>query len=327
MKTPRQHFMAFYNNEPMERFPNFMNDVNMLFEITGMNERPTVAGKDWFGCDWVFDEDAGSTVIDISKPYVLEDIEEWKDVLDFPDLDALDWEANAKADGVDHFDPDKANYFIIHQGFFERLNSLMGFEESMCAMITNPEDVAELFDAILEMKLKTLEILAKYYHIDVVSYMDDWGTQRDLFFSPDIWRGLIKPRTKILVDRCHELGMKFELHSCGKITRLIPEIAELGVDALQCQCINEIPEMQKIVGDKMGFSVTPRYQVFAAMDTVGELTRENLVSMMKEDIYANTVNGRYTPVFWPESAWWGAVVHEEMERLGKEIFTQLSHKE
>jgi hypothetical protein len=319
-RTQKQQFMSYYNNEPMERFPNFMTDTNPLFKITGFNERPQQTGKDWFGCDWIYDPVNDCCVQDVSKPSVLEDIEDWKKVLVFPDLKAEDWEKNAKADGVDQFDPNKANYYIIDQGLFERLHSLMGFENAMCAMLTNPEDVGELFDRITDMKLEMLEILAKYYHLDVVNYMDDWGTQLDLFFSPDTWRELIKPRTKKIVDKCHELGMKFELHCCGKIERLIPEIAEIGVDSLQCMGINDIPAMKKITGDKMGYTVSPRYQKISALDEMGQLTKEKVTELLEEEIREEAVGGRYYSFFWPAKSWWTPIVFKVIERMGYEVY-------
>lgn len=320
MRTCKEQFMAYYNNESMERFPNFMTDTNPLFHITGFNERPAGDGKDWFGCDWVFDKGGNCSVLDISKEYVLEDITEWRDVLTFPDLSKEDWEANAKADGVDQFDPDKANYYMVDQGPFERLHSLMGFEDALCAMLTEPEEVKALFERIIDMKCEMLEILAKYYHIDVVNFSDDWGTQKSMFFSPDTWRELLKPCMKRIVDKCHELGMKFELHSCGKIDAIMPEIAEIGVDSMQCMGINDVAGVKKIVGTKMGFTVSPRYQVFSAMDEMGELTKENLIEMLDQEILEESEGGRYYSFFWPNPGWWVPVMLEEIERMGNVIY-------
>lgn len=319
-KTPKQHFMAFYENEPMERFPNSMTDTNPLFHVTGFNERPAQTGKDWFGCEWIYDPVNACCVQDVTKPVVLEEIEDWRDVLTFPDFSREDWEANAKADGVDQFDPDKANYYMIDQGLFERLHSLMGFENAMCAMIAEPEEVGELFDRLTDMKLEMLEILAKYYHLDVVNYMDDWGTQNSLFFSPETWRELIRPRMARIVDKCHELGMKFELHSCGKIERLIPEIAELGVDCLQCMGINDIAAAKKVTGSSMAYMVSPTYQKFSGMDEMGQLTEENLIEMLDEEVRREAVGGRYCSFFWPYESWWAPVMTKEIERLGYEIY-------
>ncbi len=110
--TPRENFLNFYQNKPMERFPDFMLDINPVFSITGMDERSpnNENGKDWYGCDWVLDPGTQACVLDVSKPPLFEEIEDWREIVKFPDLDAIDWEANAKADGVDNFDPDKLNY-------------------------------------------------------------------------------------------------------------------------------------------------------------------------------------------------------------------------
>ena len=93
---------------------------------------------------------------------------------------------------------------------------LMGFENALCALLTEPEEVSAFLDALMEYKLKLIDKLAQYYKPDVLTFHDDYGTQLNLFFSPEIFRELFKPQLKKAVDRCHEHGMFFELHSCGQ---------------------------------------------------------------------------------------------------------------
>ena len=68
--------------------------------------------------------------------------------------------------------------------------------------------------------------------IDILRQADDLGTQRGLFFSPEMFRRFIKPRTAKLVDLAHHHGVKFMFHSCGAIVPLIDDLIEIGVDIL-----------------------------------------------------------------------------------------------
>ncbi len=55
-------------------------------------------------------------------------------------------------------------------------------------------------------------------------------------------------------------GILFELHSCGNIQDLIPEIVdELKVDGLNIMKLNDIPRMKRITGTKVVLQCILRY--------------------------------------------------------------------
>ena len=126
--TPKENFRKFFQHERGEWFPSFFTDANLSVFITGMDERAphNQSGKDFFGCTWVYDPVGNAAVPDTSVLPVLDDICDWREKVVFPDLDAVDWEASAKADKVDQYDPDKFNYSMLLEGPFERLHTLMG---------------------------------------------------------------------------------------------------------------------------------------------------------------------------------------------------------
>jgi len=67
---------------------------------------------------------------------------------------------------------------------------------------------------------------------DAISTLEDWGTQLGLMIHPDLWRELFKPRFRRICDTAHRHNMKVLMHSCGRITDIIPDLIEVGVDAL-----------------------------------------------------------------------------------------------
>jgi len=68
--------------------------------------------------------------------------------------------------------------------------------------------------------------------MDFFFFGNDFGTQRGLFVSPEQWRRFVLPGVKRLVDQAHSYGLEVWLHSCGSIRAIIPDLIDVGIDAL-----------------------------------------------------------------------------------------------
>lgn len=68
--------------------------------------------------------------------------------------------------------------------------------------------------------------------IDVLVLYDDLGTQRAPLMSPSLYRRLIKPRHRDLTEAARAHGVKILWHSCGAVYDFIPDLIDIGVDAL-----------------------------------------------------------------------------------------------
>jgi len=123
---------------------------------------------------------------------------------------------------------DRYAFFDLSATMFERAFSLRGFQQVLEDMYLNPEFLHKLFDRILEFDLACLE-KGLAYPVDGVRFGDDWGTQNGLLMSPASWREFLKPRMKILIERCRKAGKTVMLHSCGNITDIIPDLIEIGL--------------------------------------------------------------------------------------------------
>ena len=98
-----------------------------------------------------------------------------------------------------------------------------------------------------------LEIL----NLDGVLFHDDWGSQRAPFFSLDVCMEMVAPYLKQIVDYCHEKGLWFQQHSCGKNELLVPAMIYAGVDMWQPQSMNDVEMLREKYGDKIMFSIAP----------------------------------------------------------------------
>jgi uroporphyrinogen decarboxylase len=111
---------------------------------------------------------------------------------------------------------------------------LRGLDTMMVDMLVEPDMAGYMMDRFTEFYLGYFDRMldAAGGRIDILRQADDLGTQRSLFFSPELFRSFIKPRIARLVDLAHSHGVKFMFHSCGAIRPLIDDLIEIGVDIL-----------------------------------------------------------------------------------------------
>lgn len=127
--------------------------------------------------------------------------------------------------------------YWIKAGFwfgFDVTHSWMtGTETLLMAMATEPEWVVDIFNHYLDMDIALFDMLwEEGYTFDSIRWPDDMGYKQAQFFSVDMYRELLKPVHKRAVDWAHAKGIKAELHSCGDIRPLVPELIDIGIDSL-----------------------------------------------------------------------------------------------
>lgn len=266
--TPRENALLALEHKVPERIVDLIHDANMLGTYTIFERAPAVPGRpygsdgvDWFGVHWKYEEASGAPMVDPSYPPLLDDITEWREVVKFPDLSRIDFKAAAEKDlNSPLYDPDKLNQVTIMQGPFERLLSLMSTEEALCALLMEPEECAAFFNRVADHKIELIDRLAEVYPIDLIDLHDDWGTQKSTFMSVDTWKELLSGPMGRIAKHCKEKGIHVQIHSCGKIEPIVPEMIAVGIEHWSsCQGMNDIKTLVHRYGDKMTF--------FGCMDT------------------------------------------------------------
>ena len=114
---------------------------------------------------------------------------------------------------------------------FERAWSLRGFDALLMDLATEPAWVEELLERITEIQL----VLAKRFvalGVDGGYFGDDYGAQRAMLFSPQMWRQLFKPRLARLFAVFREAGLPVILHSDGDIWAILPDLVDIGLNCL-----------------------------------------------------------------------------------------------
>jgi len=109
---------------------------------------------------------------------------------------------------------------------------LCKLDKYLIYLLTDPDLVRQLHDRI---DLIIEKIIRNYASAgaDSVMFWEDWGTQEQLLIRPNMWLEEFYPRFKKLFGIAHEVGLKVFMHSCGKITDIIPHLIEAGVDLFE----------------------------------------------------------------------------------------------
>ena len=162
---------------------------------------------------------------------------------------------------------------------FERAWSLVGLDELLMAMVTDPPLVHTLLDRLTDYYLRLIERVTAY-PVDAVLFGDDWGSQRGLLMGPAHWRAFLKPRVAELYRAVRRRGGLVFLHCCGKVQELLPELIECGLDVLNPfqPEVMDVAEMKRLHGDRLTFyggistqQTLPRGNVAQTRDEVRRL--------------------------------------------------------
>lgn len=121
-------------------------------------------------------------------------------------------------------------------GFLDRACRLRGMEQFLLDLLLNPELAQMIVNGILSVHLKVydmfLQAIGPYVHI--VETGDDLGSQENLLISPKMYRKFIKPAQKrlhtLIKDRAPQANIF--MHNDGSISKIIPDLIEVGVDIL-----------------------------------------------------------------------------------------------
>lgn len=133
---------------------------------------------------------------------------------------------------------EKTDYSIVLSvggNMFESGTSLRGMANFMIDMYTDKKKTKYLLDKLVEINLAKLKMIIDGVgeYVDLLQFGDDLGGQESPFMSPDIYREVFKPRHKKMWDLVHSSSnCKILLHSCGSIYKLIPDLIDAGLDAL-----------------------------------------------------------------------------------------------
>ncbi|MCL6088229.1 MAG: hypothetical protein M1475_07430 [Actinobacteria bacterium] len=168
-------------------------------------------------------------------------------------------------------------------GIYERSYHILGWNELMTYIASEPSIVEEVFDKVLDYKLKiakkTVDIGFKMGHTG-----DDFGTQSSGFFSDKMFKTLILPRLKKLFEVFKNAHIPIMMHSCGNVSQYIPDLIGIGLDILEpCQPCMNLSFLKKEYGNDLIFYGGINTQVLPYLneEQTTEMVRETIKTLGK----------------------------------------------
>ncbi len=111
---------------------------------------------------------------------------------------------------------------------------LRGQEQALIDLVEHPDIVHYCLDNLFELAyqntLRTLESIPG--KVTVTYIAEDLGGQTNLLISPGHIREYLFPGMKRMIDLTHSSGAYVFHHDDGNITRILPELVDLGIDIL-----------------------------------------------------------------------------------------------
>lgn len=170
-------------------------------------------------------------------------------------------------------------------GFDVTHSHMTGTETLLLAMYDDPEWVEDMFDTYLTIAIRQCTaILDAGYEFDSMFWYDDMGYKGSTFFSPALYRSMLKPYHKRAVDWAHEHGLVTELHSCGYIEPLLPDLYEIGLDMLnplEVKAGMDPHRLKQRFGDRLAFHGGINAQLWDKPDEV-EAEMKRVIPIMRE---------------------------------------------
>lgn len=263
--SPRENFQRVLKRENPLWVPTAVTDFNYVNagDLTGLSDlrfdfTERCDWADMFGCVWEWVPSAGGSMLKPNHAPVLQDITNWEKEIVWP---VLDEELIKKSCGEvmekSHYHPEKMNYYDLGQGCTERLVAVLGgYGEAMIALAEEPEACRDFMTEVSKFLCEMFDKIAKYFPTDMIMYHDDWGTERDTFFSEKMMDEIVYGPNKIVFDHIKNSDAAMVFHTCGCVTRFMPYIADLGPDFIQIQSrCNDLNEYKEKYGDILGIDV------------------------------------------------------------------------
>lgn len=235
--TPRENLLRYYRGEEYEWIPDLLSDEVDFTPACNPDADASdfEGGYDAFGVKWIPDTSNPNLPSFVEPGFMLiDDIADWKK-LKWPDVDSWNWKECADQYNEALAGDDRLRRGVLLSGYFERLISIMTFQNAAMSLLEDPDSVEEFFDKLTETNIEIADHYIDDFHCESLMIHDDWSAQRSPFFSLNTAMDLLTPQLKKLTEHVHARGCIMTLHSCGNGLALIPAMKAAGVDAWQAQ--------------------------------------------------------------------------------------------
>jgi uroporphyrinogen decarboxylase len=150
-------------------------------------------------------------------------------------------------------------------GIVEGTSSFLGIENCWFNLGMQPELMTAWFDRYADWLCALADNLISA-GVDLITLSDDWGSNRNMLFSPKLWRSMIAPYAGRVVQHIRGRGIPVNLHSDGYIMNILDDIVALGYTSIHP--VQESAGMDpQTIKDKYGGKLV----VYGALDVIDGL--------------------------------------------------------
>jgi hypothetical protein len=234
--------------ELQNKYPNDIISAPEVNDISGREGDPYAIGeyKDEWGC--LFQNAQAGIIGEVRDP-ILPDIMDME-LFSAPNHILPKDEGKALED-IHHFCA-STDLFVMSACYprpWERYQFIRGTENSLMDPLMYPAEFEKLLGRIHAFYMEEMRLWSKS-DVDALVFIDDWGSQKAMLMDPEMWRKYFKPIYKEYCDLAHNSGKYIFMHSDGNIEAIIPDLVEIGVDALNSQLF--VMDMEKISREVKG---------------------------------------------------------------------------
>ncbi len=270
-----------------------------------------VGGIDPWGVRYTYSNEVNGATMPDTSYLILDDITKWRDVIKAPDISGYDWERIVK-ENIEHSNYNRDETLLsldMHFGYFQHLMSFMGFEEGLCAIYEEPEEVFALCSYLCDWYCEITEKVIAHYQPAVISLKDDTASLNAPFISPAMFTELFVPLYQRHAKFAQDRGIPVSFHNCGKAEKLIDELMEhVGIRLWDpAQTINDLAAVKQKYGNDL--------VIAGGWDAKGELLADDAPD---ELIYESVKNSILTLAPGGGYAFCGGFMPENSDR-GREI--------
>jgi uroporphyrinogen decarboxylase len=199
---------------------------------------------------------------------------------------------------------------------------LRGDVQAMLDMVEQPEIIeyclGKLFELAYQNTVRIYEAIPG--KVDLSYVAEDMGGQENLMFSKKHIRRYLLPGMKRMIDLVHQAGARVFHHNDGNCRGILPEMIELGIDALNpIQWRSQGMERAALkadFGDRLVFhgAMDNQYTLpFGTVEEVRQEVRDNLRILGAGGGYILAPCHNIQPVSPPENI---VAMYEECDREG-----------
>lgn len=159
-------------------------------------------------------------------------IETYQDFKEYPWPDSykVDYEVYER---VGSYLPLEMKVILYCPPIFQWIWMLMGFENFSIALVEKKDLIAHLFEKIGSIRLKVISlILEKCKEVGALWMLDDIAYSSGLMVSPSVLEEYLFPWFKEIKRISYSLNLPLIYHSDGDFFEVLPDLLELGVDAI-----------------------------------------------------------------------------------------------